>query len=82
MTFRQILTKFVEENLVQDGLTLKADDNLIEEGVIDSMGLMQMILFIEEQTGVRVPDDHVLPENFQSISRIEHLVDRLRVENK
>ena len=84
MSFRQAITKFINENLVQDGreIQFEADDNLIEEGIIDSMGLMQMIQFIEEHTGLRVPDDQVLPENFQSISSIEQLVESLRGKNK
>ncbi len=84
MSFRQTITKFINENLVQDGreAQFEADDNLIEEGIIDSMGLMQMIQFIEEQTGLRVPDDQVLPENFQTISSIEQLVESLRGKNR
>ncbi len=84
MSFRQAITKFINENLVQDGreIQFEADDNLIEEGIIDSMGLMQMIQFIEEHTGLRVPDDQVLPENFQTISSIEQLVESLRGKNR
>jgi acyl carrier protein len=84
MSFRQEITKFIEENLVQDGRAgkLAPDDNLIEEGIIDSMALMQMIQFIEQHAGVRVPDDQVLPENFQTISSIEQLVERLRAEDR
>jgi acyl carrier protein len=84
MPYRQAITKFIEENLVRDGRGVKfePDDNLIEEGIIDSMGLMQVIQFIEEHAGVRVPDDQVLPENFQTILSIEQLVENLRAKNK
>ena len=80
MSFRQALTKFIEENLLQDvqDLTLKPDTNLIESGLIDSMSLQQLLLFVENQTGFRIPDDQVLPENFETISSIERLIDSLR----
>lgn len=83
MTFRQTLKKFIQEKLTADPQAEELDDNesLIERGIIDSMGLMQTVLFIEEQTGVRVPDEEVLPDNFASLSSIERMVDRLRMKS-
>ncbi len=41
------------------------------------MGLLEILTFIEERTGARVPDDEVTLENFQSVASIERLVQRL-----
>lgn len=82
MSFREGLKKFILENLARDGQASVGDnDSLIEQGLIDSMGLMQLIQFIEEQTSVRVPDTEVYGENFQTIASIETLVERLRARN-
>jgi acyl carrier protein len=42
------------------------------------MGLMQIVSFLEERAGVRVPDDDVTPDNFETIDAIEKMVERLQ----
>ena len=76
MALKADLVRYIQENLAPD---TAIDDTtaLIDKGILDSMGLMQVIMFIEEKTGVRIPDDEVLPDNFQTIGSIEALVDRL-----
>jgi acyl carrier protein len=60
------------------GVTVDANTKLIDGGLIDSMGLMQIIAFIEDHTTVRVSDDEVMPENFQTVASMERLIARLR----
>jgi acyl carrier protein len=76
MALKDALVRYIQENLAPD---TAIDDTtaLIDKGILDSMGLMQVIMFIEEKTGIRIPDDEVLPDNFQTIGSIESLVDRL-----
>ena len=76
MALKADLVRYIQENLAPD---TAIDDTtaLIDKGILDSMGLMQVIMFIEEKTGIRIPDDEVLPDNFQTIGSIESLVDRL-----
>jgi acyl carrier protein len=38
--------------------------------VLDSLGILQLVLFIEEQFGIKVPDEDVLFENFQTVAAI------------
>jgi acyl carrier protein len=54
------------------------DESLFERGYLDSMALLELMSFIEESTGVRVPDTEVLPENFETIASIDALVRRLQ----
>lgn len=79
-TLRQDMASFIEKNLIGDDRKGPIDDStsLIEEGILDSMGLMQMVAFLEERTGVRVPDDEVSPDNFENLPAIEGMVERLR----
>lgn len=46
------------------------DDSLVESGVIDSTGILELIEFLESEFGVLVADDETTPENLDSISRI------------
>ncbi len=75
----QELATFIEKNLIGDGRTKVGDGTqLIEDGIVDSMGLMQIVAFIEERTGLRVSDDDVTPDNFETVAAIGGLVDRLQ----
>jgi acyl carrier protein len=52
-----------------------ADDaSFLEEGIIDSMNVMELILFVEEQFGLEVTDDEIVPDNFDSVARIAAFV--------
>lgn len=54
------------------------DESLFERGYLDSMALLELMSFIEESTGVKVPASEVLPENFETLSNIQALVRRLQ----
>ena len=53
---------------------LSAEDSLIEVGVIDSTGVLELIGFIEERYEVQIADEEVLPENLDSIASITRFV--------
>lgn len=74
------LIEFIQDNLVaaDDTDVIRDDTPLIEKGIVDSMGLMQIMGFVEERTGVRIPDDDVHPTNFATVTAITRLVERLR----
>lgn len=51
-------------------------ENLIEAGIIDSLGIIKLIMFLEEHYAVKVSDDDITPENFETIRSICDLVQR------
>lgn len=77
-TIERDLRQFLAENFIldDDGATLAADQSLTEAGVLDSMGVLELIMFIEERFGVTVPDEDTLPENLDSVARIVNYVER------
>jgi len=83
MSFKENLLKFIQENLVgKDSQTkIGEDDNLINEGLLDSMGLLKLVTFIEENLGVRISDDNILLENFETVSQIHRFVEQLQQQN-
>ena len=80
MSMRQELLQFIRTELAGGAAPGSIDEKtqLIDSGVIDSMALMRLITFVEDRTGIRIPDDEVLPDNFQSVEEIESLVARLQ----
>ena len=79
MSLQDSLTRFINENLKRDAaVSLTPDTSLIDLGFVDSIGLMQILAFVENEASVRVPDHMVTPDHFESIDAIVQLVEQLR----
>lgn len=78
MALRDELVRFVEESLLRGEEKIGPEDSLIDRGIIDSIGLMQLMGFLEERTGVRIPDRYVTPANFESIASMERMLRQLQ----
>jgi acyl carrier protein len=51
-------------------------ESLLEAGVIDSTGVLELIAFIEETYGIKVEDEEIIPENLDSIADIAHFIEQ------
>lgn len=67
---------FISENFIFDGEQPGGSDSLTQSGILDSMGVLELILFIEERFGFKIPDEDTLPENLDSIDNIVRYVTR------
>jgi acyl carrier protein len=67
---------FLAENFIlgDDSEKLTRSASLIDAGVIDSTGVLELVGFLEETYGIRIADDELLPENLDSIERILRFV--------
>lgn len=63
---------YILENYLftDDESELSSGDSLLEKGIIDSTGVMEVILFLEEEFGVLVEDDEMVPENLDSVDNL------------
>ncbi len=50
--------------------------SFLEEGIIDSMNVMELIMFVEEEFDLEIADEEVVPDNFDSVSKIANYVRR------
>jgi len=66
---------FRELLFVDDPEGFGAEDDLLEAG-LDSMGIMRLVLFVEDSFGVSLPDDELGPENLRTLSRLETWIRR------
>jgi acyl carrier protein len=57
------------------------DDDLIKRGVVDSLGVMQLVEFCESHYGIAVTDADLIPANFQTVRRLADYVERKRVSS-
>lgn len=69
---------FIAQNLVysDNGLAYSDDASLLENGVLDSFGVMEVIVFVEEHYDVSVEDREIVPANFDSVESIAAYVTR------
>ncbi len=66
------LSRFLSEEILAGThrSTVGPDEDLLGSGLLDSLGVMQLVWFIEREFGVEVPPEDVTIEHFQSISHI------------
>mgnify|MGYP001608714619 FL=1 len=68
---------FVVKNfLFGDGESLKDDTSFIEEGIIDSTGILELIMFLEETYRIEIKDSELVPDNMDSLQNIARFVQK------
>lgn len=77
---RDQVRAFILENYLftSDVSALGLDDSLLGRGIVDSTGMLEIIFFIEEQLGVKVKDEEMIPDNLDSVSKIAAFVQSKR----
>lgn len=71
------LKNYIFDELVfcEEPQAFGADDDLLEAG-LDSMGIMRLVMFVEEEFNVSLPDDELEPENLQTLNKLENWIKR------
>jgi acyl carrier protein len=74
----QAVRRFITENFMfrDEGQGIAAEASLLEAGIIDSTGVLELICFLESTYDIQVADEEMLPENLDSIRAITSYVSR------
>jgi acyl carrier protein len=73
----EVRSYLLENHLfTSDDAQLSNDASLLEKGIIDSTGILEIIMFLETKFGVTVKDSEMLPENFDSVNNIVRFIQR------
>ncbi len=76
----QIKTYILENFLFSDnGYELAEDASFLEEGIVDSTGVLELVMFVEEAFNIAVEDEEIVPENFDSIGQLTAYIRRKAV---
>lgn len=67
---------FVTSNFYVGSQGIGDDDSLVDSGIVDSTGVLELIVFLEEEFGIEVADGEVVSENLGSIARAAAFVER------
>lgn len=67
-----IINEYISKELVQDAslLPLGNSTSLLETGVLDSLSLLRLVVFVQERFGIVVDDVDLVPENFDTVDAI------------
>jgi len=77
MNLEQAVRRYIVENfLLGEDSGLSAAESLLGTGVVDSTGILELVMFLEESYGIEVRDEEMLPENLDSIANIVKFVER------
>ena len=86
MYLNKIRGFIVDNFLFGDGELLKEDASFLEKGVIDSTGILELVMFLEETYNIKIEDDELVPENLDNLNNvvrfIEHKVGNCATEEQ
>jgi acyl carrier protein len=74
---RNRIREFIVENFLfgnEDGV--KDDSSFLDEGIIDSTGILELVSFLEEEYSISVEDEELVPENLDSINNVVAYLER------
>jgi len=75
MSVENKIRKFIEENFIlEEENRLGEEDSLLEKGIIDSTGVLELVAFIEETYEFKIEDEELIPENLDSIKNISQFI--------
>lgn len=72
------ITNYIIHHITKQKIdTIHADDDLLADGLIDSLGMMKLVAFVEKEAQIKIPPEDMTLENFMTIDHIlEYLANR------
>jgi len=72
MTIEDNIKDYIAHNLLfsDNGFPYNDQASFLEEGIVDSVGVMELVTFVEDTFRVKVSDFDITPDNFDSVSRL------------
>jgi len=76
-TKEKIRAFMIENFLFGEDNDLKDDTSFLEEGIIDSTGVLELIEYLEEEFDIQIDDEDLIPENLDSLNNLEQFITKL-----
>ncbi len=71
------IRRYIAENILfEDSYPYPDETSFLEEGIVDSMNVLELVSFVEEHFGIPVADEDIVPENFDSVRNMAAYVAR------
>ncbi len=74
----QTIKTYISNNILfnDNGYPYPDDASFLDKGIVDSMNVLELVSFVEKQFGIAVEDQDLVPDNFDSVSRLADYVRR------
>jgi acyl carrier protein len=68
----EMLRKYIADNILfsKKGYPYPDDASFLENGIVDSTNILELVMFVEEEFGITTDDNDIIPDNFDSISKL------------
>ena len=77
MDYSSEVREFIVENfLFGDGDQLEDGTSFLEKGIIDSTGILELVMFLEETYNIKIEDDELIPENLDNLKNVAQFLGR------
>lgn len=63
-------------------LEISDQENIVMNGIVDSLGLIKIINFLEERFSLKIQDEDIIPEHFENIESISNLLERMLISHE
>jgi acyl carrier protein len=71
MDYSKEVREFIVKNfLLDEAGSLQADTSFLDSGIVDSTGMLELIMFLENRYRIKIEPEEMLPENLDSIQRV------------
>ncbi|MEW4924163.1 acyl carrier protein [Algibacter sp. 2305UL17-15] len=78
MDIKHGLIVFLKSEILEDtSIEINGEDQLLSSGLVDSLGLMRIVRYIEKHSGITVPFEDITLENFMSVDSIVTYVNNI-----
>lgn len=75
-TIEEKIKSFISENILfkDDGYPYKNEDSFLENGIVDSMNVMEIVAYVEDTYSIKIEDNEIVPANFDSVASISNFI--------
>jgi acyl carrier protein len=84
MTIEEQIKDYISKNLLysNNGFPCSDEDSFLDQGIIDSVGIMQLVVFVEGNFNISVDDWEITPMNFDSVAQLAgYIRNKMKVVN-
>ena len=75
MTSADQIRAYIERTF---GKSVGLDDSLLDSGLLDSIGIFELVTFLEQTFGIKIADEAIVPEHFETVALVASFVDQTR----
>ncbi|BAJ64028.1 acyl carrier protein [Anaerolinea thermophila] len=71
-SIEDLIRTYIAQNILfsSNGFPYPDDASFLENGIVDSMNVLEIVMFVEEKFGIKVEDAEIIPENFDSVTQL------------